>query len=298
MKGLTTLGQLGVPEIRRLIDLTLSYKQDIETGNGVERLLQHRVVANAFFEPSTRTLLSFELAAKRLSGHVITFHPEISSSLKGESLQDTMRTITAIGADILVVRHAENGFPDLVQEWTAVPVINGGDGSNEHPTQGLLDAATLTARFSDLTGLKMGVVGDVGHSRVAGSLVQVMPTLGVDVTFIGPESLLPESPIGGVEVTCDLDAILPELDVIYLLRVQRERGALVGDDYETRYRLDGKRASRMKPEAVIMHPGPLNRGVEIAPDVADGPRSLILDQVRHGVPTRMAVLAEISRTLQ
>ena len=298
MKALNSSADLSRDDLRRIIDRSLDYAALIERKERPDRVLKHRVVANVFFEPSTRTRLSFELAAKRLGADVLTLHPETSSTLKGESFKDTMMTIASIGAEILVVRHYERGFPQVVHEWTGIPVLNAGDGDSEHPTQALLDAVTLTSRFGELDGLAIGVVGDVGHSRVAGSLVHVMPTLGADVTFIGPPGLLPETPPDGIAISHDLDSILSQLDVVYLLRVQRERGALAGTDYEQRFRLDQRRASAMKSDALIMHPGPMNRGVEVSPDVADGPRSLILSQVRHGVPTRMAVLSELAEEIQ
>ncbi len=297
MKKLTSTAELSRDDLHRMVDRALEYATLLATGDTPPRVLADRVVANIFFEASTRTRLSIELAAKRLGAHVLTLHPETSSSLKGESFKDTVMTVTSIGAEILVVRHPEEGVPQAVHEWTGVPVLNAGDGAGEHPTQALLDAATLANRFGEVNGLNIGVVGDIRHSRVAGSLVRVMPTLGAKVMFIGPTSLLPESTPDGIATTDDLDSVLASLDVVYLLRVQNERGALVATNYEERFRMDRRRSSLMKSEAVIMHPGPMNRGVEVASEVADGPRSLILSQVRHGVPTRMAVLAELAKSL-
>lgn len=294
MKTLTSAADLSRDDLDRIVHRALEYAATLDSGETPSRVLEDRVVANIFFEPSTRTRMSFELAAKRLGAHVLTFHPETSSAVKGESVRDTVMTIVSIGADILVVRHENEGFPQAVHEWTGVPVLNAGDGAGEHPTQALLDAATLVTRFGEVAGLKIGIVGDIGHSRVAGSLVRVMPKLGAEVMFIGPDGLLPELTPDGVVTSADLDSVLPTLDVVYLLRVQKERGALAGPNYEDRFTMDLRRSSLMKPEAVIMHPGPMNRGVEIAADVADGPRSLILSQVRHAVPTRMAVLAEVA----
>ena len=298
MKTLVSAADLSRDDLTRVIARALEYADALEGGGSVDQLLEGRVLANIFFEPSTRTRLSFELAAKRLGAHVLTLNPGTSSSVKGESLRDTVTTVTSIGADILVVRHEKEGVPETIREWTGVPVLNAGDGAHEHPTQALLDAATLVSRFGDVTGLQLGVVGDIGHSRVAGSLVHVMPVLGVDVMFVGPDGLLPESAPDGISMCDDLDSVLHTLDVVYLLRVQKERGALADPDYGQRFRIDQRRSSLMQPEAVIMHPGPMNRGIEIAADVADGPRSLILTQVRHGVPTRMSVLAEIAEGLQ
>ena len=294
MKTLTSAADLSRDDLDRIVHRALEYAATLDSGETPSPVLQDRVVANIFFEPSTRTRMSFELAAKRLGAHVLTFHPETSSAVKGESVRDTVMTIVSIGADILVVRHENEGLPQAMHEWTGVPVLNAGDGAGEHPTQALLDAATLVTRFGEVAGLKIGIVGDIGHSRVAGSLVRVMPTLGAEVMFIGPDGLLPELTPDGIVTSADLDSVLPTLDVVYLLRVQKERGALAGPNYEDRFTMDLRRSSLMKPEAVIMHPGPMNRGVEIAADVADGPRSLILSQVRHAVPTRMAVLAEVA----
>lgn len=293
MKALTTLRGLGRSELNELIQSALAYAGRAESGETSGDQLSGRAVAMMFFEPSTRTRLSFELAVNRLGGDLMTFEPGTASTKKGESLRDTALTVTAMGADILVVRHSEAGVPDAIHDWTGVPVVNAGDGAHEHPTQALLDVVTLYRRFGSLQGLRMGIVGDIRQSRVAGSLFHAMPVLGVDSVLIGPESLLPEHEPDGFEMSTDLDSHLGDLDVLYLLRVQRERGTLIPDDYIERFRVDSERAAAMKPEAVVMHPGPINRDVEITGDVADGPRSLILSQVANGVPTRMAVLTAL-----
>ena len=222
--------------------------------------------------------------------------PSRSSTGKGESLRDTVVTVAAIGADVLVLRHAEAGIPDLVAEWTGLSVINAGDGAREHPTQALVDMLTLRNHFGELDGMRVGIVGDISHSRVAGSLTHAMPTMGIDVTLIGPEAFLPKDATG-LKATTNLDGVIADLDVVYLLRVQTERGAEVDRTYSQSYRLDRGRAAAMHENAVIMHPGPINRGIEISDDVADGPRSLILDQVANGVPVRMAVLASLESAL-
>ncbi len=293
MKALTTLRGLGRSELEELIESALTYADESEAGEASGDELSGRAVAMMFFEPSTRTRLSFELAVNRLGADLMTFEPDTASTKKGESLRDTTLTVAAMGADILVVRHFEAGVPDAIHDWTGVPVVNAGDGAHEHPTQALLDAVTLHRRFGSLQGLRMGIVGDIRTSRVAGSLFHALPALGVDPLLIGPESLLPEHEPDGFEMSTDLDSHLGDLDVLYLLRVQRERGTRIPDDYINRYRIDSDRAAAMKPEAVVMHPGPMNRDVEITGDVADGPRSLILSQVANGVPTRMAVLAAL-----
>lgn len=298
MKSLTTLRGMSRAAITELVEAAHGYARRVEEYRPGGSELEGRAVGLLFFEPSTRTRLSFELAARRLGADVLAFAPEGSSTEKGESLKDTATTIASIGADILVVRHPEPGIPDAVQDWTGAPVVNAGDGTHEHPTQALIDIVTLSRRFGRLDGLRMGIVGDILHSRVAGSLVHAMPALDVDLMLIGPEDFLPEDSGLGLEQSSDLDSRLSTLDVVYLLRVQTERGATVDSQYARRFGLDGARAARMKPDAVIMHPGPINRGVEISGEVADGPRSLILDQVGNGVATRMAVLAALQEGLR
>jgi len=305
MKSFTTLRGVGRSEIEELIDSASRFASQFPLGGaapaenrGVQiGVLSDRVVAMMFFESSTRTRLSFELAVKRLGAHLMSYDPETSSAGKGESLRDTVLTVSAMGADILVVRHSESGVPDVIADWTGAPVVNAGDGAHEHPTQALLDVVTLHKRFGSLEGLRLGIVGDIRNSRVAGSLFHVLPTLGVESILIGPESLLPEETPAGFEASTDLDSHIDSLDVAYLLRVQKERGTRLPEGFIERYRVDARRAASMSPDAVIMHPGPMNRGVEITGEVADGPRSLILQQVANGVPTRMAVLAALADAL-
>ena len=296
MKSLISIRTLGRTDLEDLIDQATALRQSLDDRALVEPALKGICVVNLFFEPSTRTRLSFDLAAQRLGAHVLTFLPETSSTTKGESLQDTALTVAAVGADILVVRHKEEGAPQAVAEWTGLPVINAGDGAGEHPTQALLDAVTLRRHFGRLDGLRMAIVGDIAHSRVAGSLVSAMPALGVEVTLAGPERWLPAEP--SLPTSTDVDGLLGEVDVVYLLRVQQERGGVVDNDYLSRFRLDERRASRLGDNAVVMHPGPINRGVEISDIVAESPRSLITEQVRNGVPTRMAVLRSLTMGLE
>ena len=283
---------LGRAELESILEVARNYA----SGTGFERVMDARTVALLFFERSTRTRLSFQLAAERLGAHVLNLDPSRSSTGKGESLRDTVMTVAAIGADVLVVRHEEAGIPDLVAEWTGLSVVNAGDGMREHPTQALVDLLTLQSHFGELSGLRVGIIGDISHSRVAGSLTQAMPAMGIDLILIGPESFLPQQ-ITDLDRATDLDGVIGELDVVYLLRVQTERGAEVDSSYRQRYGLDSRRAAAMRENAVIMHPGPINRGVEISDEVADGPRSLILDQVANGVPVRMAVLAALESAL-
>jgi aspartate carbamoyltransferase catalytic subunit len=267
--------------------------------------LRGRTVVNLFFEDSTRTRISFEAAAKRLSADVITFSAKGSSVSKGESLKDTALTLEAMGADAVVVRHHASGAPHRLAHsgWINGVVVNAGDGTHEHPTQALLDAFTLRRHLAggvgDLAGKNVTIVGDVLHSRVARSNVLLLHLLGADVTLVAPPTLLPV----GVEtwpcaVTYDLDQALPKTDAVMMLRVQRERmdpGAGGGffpsaAEYARRYGLDATRAATMPDHAIVMHPGPMNRGMEISADVADGTRSVIVEQVGNGVSVRMAVL--------
>jgi aspartate carbamoyltransferase catalytic subunit len=258
--------------------------------------LRGKTVVSLFLEDSTRTRLSFETAAKRLSADTMTFSVSTSSVRKGESLRDTVETIEAMGVDALVVRHPGAGVPWQVAGWVHGPsVINGGDGWHEHPTQALLDCYTIRQRRQSLTGLHIAIVGDIRHSRVARSDVLAFSAMGATVTLVAPPTLLPPSLVGWpVEVSHDLDAVLPKLDVVYLLRLQRERmtEALLPSlrEYTATYGLTVKRARLLPSEALIMHPGPVNRGVEMAAEVADGPNSLITTQVANGVAVRMAVL--------
>jgi aspartate carbamoyltransferase catalytic subunit len=257
--------------------------------------LRGRTVVNLFFEDSTRTRTSFELAAKRLSADVINFSAKGSSVSKGETLKDTALTLEAMGSDAVVIRHSWSGAPVNLSRFLRGSVINAGDGTHEHPTQALLDAYTMRQRLGRIEGLKVTIVGDILHSRVARSNVLLLHTLGADVTLVAPPTLLPV----GVDawpcaVSYDLDAVLPKSDVVMMLRVQRERmGAAYFPstrEYARRYGLDVRRAQTLSDEAIVMHPGPMVRGMEIAPEVADGARSTIVEQVANGVSVRMAVL--------
>jgi aspartate carbamoyltransferase catalytic subunit len=254
---------------------------------------------NLFFENSTRTLFSFEVAGKRLGAQVANFHPGGSSVRKGESLIDTALTLAAMRPDVMVVRHNERGAPHQVAEVAGCPVVNGGDGTNEHPTQALLDALTMRRRKGRIEGLNVAICGDIRHSRVAGSNRKLLPKLGARVRLVGPPALLPDD-AGGAETFTDLDAGIAGADVVMMLRIQRERmeesvsGTLA--DFHARYGLTRARLDRAAPGALVMHPGPMNRGVEIEGDLADDPeRSAILDQVENGVAVRMAVLDVLTR---
>jgi aspartate carbamoyltransferase catalytic subunit len=257
--------------------------------------LRGRTVVNLFFEDSTRTRTSFELAAKRLSADVINFSAKGSSVSKGETLKDTALTLEAMGSDAVVIRHSWSGAPVNLARWIQGSVINAGDGTHEHPTQALLDAYTMRQRHGRIEGLRVTIVGDVLHSRVARSNVLLLNTLGADVTLVAPPTLLPVGvEAWPCETSYDLDAVLPKSDVVMMLRVQRERmGAAYfpsSREYSRRYGLDVRRVTTLKDDAIVMHPGPMVRGMEIAPEVADSVRSTITEQVANGVSVRMAVL--------
>jgi len=257
--------------------------------------LRLKTVVNFFYEASTRTRTSFELAAKRLSADVLNFASGGSSVEKGESLKDTAQTIEAMGVDCIIARHSSAGAANRLAEWVSASVINAGDGMHEHPTQALLDLFTIRQHFPSFDGLRVAIVGDVAHSRVARSDVLGLQTMGADVTVVAPPTLLPAGVESwGVRVSTDLDPVLEDLDVCYLLRMQleRQKGGFVPSlrEYARLWGLDRRRAALLPERALIMHPGPMNRGVEIAADVAEFPRSVITDQVTNGIAVRQALL--------
>jgi aspartate carbamoyltransferase catalytic subunit len=259
--------------------------------------LRGRTVVNLFFEDSTRTRISFEAAAKRLSADVINFAAKGSSLSKGESLKDTALTLEAMGADAVVVRHGASGAPHRLAHsgWVHSSVVNAGDGTHEHPTQALLDAFTMWRHLGSLDGRQVAIVGDVLHSRVARSNALLLQTLGAEVTLVAPPTLLPVGvDTWGVQTSYDLDAVLAKADVVMMLRVQRERmnGGFFPTprEYSRRYGLDGRRMATLQDHTIVMHPGPMVRGMEITADVADSERSVIVEQVTNGVAVRMAVL--------
>ncbi|SVA27651.1 uncharacterized protein METZ01_LOCUS80505 [marine metagenome] len=257
--------------------------------------LRGRTVATLFFENSTRTRMSFETAARRLSADTVAFSAGTSSLSKGESIRDTVEVVASYGADVLVVRHAMAGTAHRVAEWTDLSVVNAGDGCHEHPTQALLDCYTLRERRGSLDGMRIAIVGDVSHSRVARSDVLAFTTLGAEVVLVAPATLLPPAIEGWpVTVAHELDPLLGDLDAIYLLRLQRERitEGLIPSlrEYAADFCLTAGRVARMRSDALVLHPGPTNRGVEISAEAAADHRSVILDQVVNGVSVRMAVL--------
>jgi len=292
---LLSMHDLSSEDVVRVLDTAESLR---EVGTRVIKkvpALRGRTVVNLFYENSTRTRISFELAAKRLSADVINFTTSGSSVSKGESLKDTALTLQAMGADAVVIRHGSSGAPYQLTKWLKGSVINAGDGTHEHPTQALLDLYTMREKLGRLEGLRVAIVGDVLHSRVARSLSFGLVKMGADVTLVGPPTLVPpDAPAWGVQVSTDIDAVLPKLDVCYMLRVQRERQRQQFfpsvREYARLFGLTRARVDTLPEGCVIMHPGPMNRGVEIDSDVADLPQAVIEEQVTNGIAVRMSLL--------
>ena len=298
MKHLLSIEDLSPADIHSLLELTDHMAEISQRPIPKVPALRGKNVVSLFFEDSTRTRTSFDTAARRLSADTMNFAVSSSSLNKGESLRDTIETIAAMGVDAFVVRHRSSGAPAQITKWTNAAIINAGDGWHQHPTQALLDCYTIRSglnRRDGFDGLRIAIVGDIKHSRVARSNVQAFAALGAQVTLVAPPTLLPPDLSGWpVEVSHDLDALVASLDVLYLLRVQRERmdEALLPSlrEYTTLYGLTPERAARLAPHALVMHPGPMNRGVEMAVDPGELPGSVILHQVTNGVAVRMAVL--------
>ncbi len=294
-KDLIALDALNAAEITLLLDTAKAFKGVGERSLKKVPALRGKTLVNFFVEPSTRTRTSFELAAMRLSADVVNIAATASSLQKGETLKDTARNLEALLADIIVLRHSSAGAAQFLAERLGASVINAGDGSHEHPTQGLLDVFTMRERFGRIAGLKVAIVGDILFSRVARSNVHALVKLGADVTLVGPTTLVPRSLEAlGVRVTHRIDDVLETTDVINLLRIQHERQRKeyfpsLGE-YTALFGLTKARAARLQPTCLVMHPGPINRGVEIDSDIADGPHSVILEQVTNGLAVRMAVL--------
>lgn len=298
MKHLLSTAQLDASAIGALLDVG-DHMAEINS-RPVPKVpaLRGRTVASVFFEDSTRTRLSFETAAKRLSADTMTFSASTSSVNKGESLRDTIETLDAMGVDAFVVRHKSSGVPEAITKWTDAVVVNAGDGWHQHPTQALLDAFTITRSFgggNSMAGRRIAIVGDIKHSRVARSDIDIFTKLGAEVTLVAPGTLLPVD-VGsfGVQVANGIDDVIGSTDVLYMLRMQKERmdSALVPEitEYSARFGLDEPRAARLQDHALVMHPGPMNRGVEMLVDPSTLPGSRILAQVANGVSMRMAVL--------
>ncbi|MFV0338828.1 MAG: aspartate carbamoyltransferase catalytic subunit [Chthoniobacterales bacterium] len=294
-KDLLALDGLTLQELNTLLDTATAFKRVGLRSLKKVPALRGRTFVNFFVEPSTRTRISFELAALRLSADVINIAASSSSQQKGETLKDTAKNLEALHADIIVLRHSSSGAAKFLSERLQASIINAGDGAHEHPTQGLLDIFTMREHFDSLAGKKIGIVGDIRFSRVARSNIHGLVTLGAEVFLIGPTTLVPNNfEHLGVRVCHKLDDVIGELDVINLLRIQQERQRKEYfpslNEYVSLFGLSKQRAARLKQDCLIMHPGPINRGIEIDSDVADGPRSVILDQVSNGLAVRMAAL--------
>jgi aspartate carbamoyltransferase catalytic subunit len=294
-RHLLGLEELSRAEIETILDASEEFIPLCQRRAKKRTDLAGKVVVNLFFEPSTRTRTSFSLAGRRLSADTLDFTPGSSSLSKGETFIDTAKNIEAMGVDVMVVRHSSPGAPHLLSQHLTCSIINAGDGAHEHPTQGLLDIYTIRSHKGRVEGLTVGLVGDIAHSRVARSNIQGLTKLGAHVIVCGPPTLVPQS-IGelGVEVSHRLDDILPRCDVINLLRIQfeRQRSGLFPSisEYARLFGMGKERLQRAKPGILLLAPGPINRGVEITPDVADGPHSAILEQVTNGLAVRMAIL--------
>ncbi len=300
-KDLIGLDELSAEEIEFILDTATGFTEVSTRSVKKVPALRGKVIVNLFFEVSTRTRISFELAGARLSADVINFTGSISSTLKGETLNDTARNIEAMGVDIVVLRHPCSGAAYQLSRVLKASVVNAGDGSHEHPTQALLDIFTIRKALGRIAGLKVAIVGDIGHSRVARSNIWGLQKLGADVYVVGPPTLASRGLSKlGVKVCHHFDEILPEMDVFNMLRIQRERqdpGLFPTlREYSRLFGLTKQRMRHVRPDALILHPGPINRGVEIAPEVADGPQSVILDQVANGLAVRMAVLYLVGAT--
>ena len=292
IRGIDDLGKSGIEEILALSD----HFHEVSTRR-IPKVpaLRGKTIALLFYEDSTRTRLSFETASKRLSADSLNFSIGSSSVKKGESLRDTIETISAMGVDAIVVRHGSAGVPWMLPRWTDAAVINAGDGSHEHPTQALLDCYTIRKNLGELNGKRIAIVGDIKHSRVARSNVKAFLALGASVTLVGPKTLMPfNTDDWGVETTDQFDSVIGESDVLYMLRMQLERQqkSFVPSlrEYAKEYGLSDSRAQSMKSESLIMHPGPMNRGVEVSSNIKEHPKSVINNQVANGVIIRMSAL--------
>ncbi len=294
-KDLLGIKELTKDEINLILDTASGFKDVI--GRDIKKVptLRGKTAVNLFFEPSTRTRTSFELAAKRLSTDVINFSVPMSSVVKGESLIDTALTVQALGADFIIIRHSSAGVPHLLAKKLRASVINAGDGTNEHPTQALLDAFTIREKKTKIEGLEVAIVGDIIHSRVAKSNIYCLTKIGAQVRLIGPPTLIPkELEEFGVKIYHNMESGLKDVDVLMMLRIQMERQGKgffpSTDEYSKNWGLTLERLSLAKDDVIVMHPGPMNRGIEIVSEIADGPKSVILEQVTNGIAVRMAVM--------
>lgn len=294
-KDLLGIKELSVEDINLILDTAAGFKDVL--GRDIKKVpaLRGKTTVNLFFEPSTRTRTSFELAAKRLSTDVINFSVPTSSVVKGESLIDTALTVQALGADFIIIRHSSAGVPHLLARKLRASVINAGDGTNEHPTQALLDAFTIREKKNKIQDLDIAIVGDIMHSRVAKSNIYSLTKLGAKIRLIGPPTLIPkEMEEIGVGVFHSIEEGLKDVDVVMMLRIQMERQGKgffpSTEEYSKNWGLTSERLFLTKDDVIVMHPGPMNRGIEISSEIADGPKSVILEQVTNGLAVRMAVM--------
>lgn len=295
VEHLIDMNDLSAEDITLILDHAESFAEVNKRAIKKVPPLRGRTIVNMFMEPSTRTRSSFELAEKRLSADSLNFSPSSSSVKKGETLKDTTLTLDAMGIDAIVIRHRYAGAPRMITKYTDAKIINAGDGKHQHPTQALLDLFTIRQNFGSFEGLRVGIVGDGVHSRVLGSLAPALKKMGTEVVLIGPPTFMPACPeVLGVEFSSDFNQVLPSLDVVYMLRIQLERveGAPIPSlrEYHMLFGINSEREKLLQPHSLVMHPGPMNRGVEISSEIADGKRSRVLDQVSAGVAVRMAVM--------
>lgn len=294
-KDLLGIDQLTVEEIEYILQTARSFEEVSARTIKKVPALRGRTIVNLFFEPSTRTRTSFELAGKRLSADIVNISSKASAIAKGECLKDMALTLQAMGVDVVVIRHSAAGAPHMFARWTDARVINAGDGAHEHPTQALLDLYTIQARLGKIRGLRVAIVGDIAHSRVARSNILALTKMGAQVTLVAPPTLVPlKIEELGVTVSSNLDEIIPQVDIIYLLRLQLERQKEsflpTLREYSRLFGLTEERMEKAKDNVLVMHPGPLNRGIEIASEVADKAEAIIAEQVTSGIAVRMAIL--------
>ncbi len=290
IKHFLSLSSFSPSDISTLLDRAQFFFLHQNQPDKLHHLLKHKIFTNIFYEPSTRTRCSFEIAAKKLGAQVINFLPENSSVKKGESVYDTLKTIESLGVNGIVLRHSDDHVFDSIQDKMNIPLINAGAGKLEHPSQALLDLLTLRQEFGELKGLKVAICGDVKHSRVAGSFMTAAKKFGIDITVCGPPSLLPH--LSDIKIA-SFDQILGQVDAVMLLRIQLERHEaleLNPQTYHAQYGLNSARVKNLSKHAVILHPGPFNRGIEIADEIVEHPQSRIFKQMNNGVAARMAIL--------
>jgi aspartate carbamoyltransferase catalytic subunit len=297
IKHFLSLSSFSTTDLQSLIDRSHYFSLFKKQPDKVHQILKYKIFANVFYEPSTRTRCSFEIAAKRLGAEVINFVPETSSVKKGETVYDTLKTLENLGVDAIVFRHSDDHVFDHIQGKINLPLLNAGAGKNEHPSQGLLDLLTLHQEFGRLKGLKIAVCGDIKHSRVAGSLMVAAEKFGMEIYLCGPEAMIPASSKPFIQQK-NFDEILPEVDAVMMLRIQLERHVSLELDektYHKQFGLTSARVQKMKKDAIILHPGPFNRGIEIADEVVEHEKSRIFKQMGNGVFARMAILEWATR---